>query len=100
MSYQIIYGRMEAKKRKKRFRIRSNIGKKNIAVISCGLVLLLLVLMLVFPGNISLLRELLLPGDAEITAQALENMAEVIAQGESLQTALEAFCRQIIGGGA
>lgn len=41
-------------------------------------------------------REVLLPGDPEITAAALETMAEDLREGESLRDALTAFCREIM----
>ena len=42
------------------------------------------------------LLELLLPGDPEVTATALERLVETVSEGESIQTALTEFCREII----
>ena len=41
-------------------------------------------------------RDVLLPGDPEITANALQNMTDNLRSGESLLDAVTAFCREII----
>jgi hypothetical protein len=46
------------------------------------------------------LRDLLLPGDEEITASALEGMVSDLRAGEPVREAVEAFCREILAGGA
>ena len=43
-----------------------------------------------------LLRELLIPGDPEITVAAMETMADNLKEGMTLQTAVEAFCMEIL----
>ena len=98
MSYRIIYGRTEVNKKKRIFWKRIKFGNR-IVVVLCS-VILLIVFMTCFPGNINILRELLLPGDADVTSQALENMVDHIVQGDSVQAALVTFCRKIIGGAA
>lgn len=45
------------------------------------------------------LRDLLLPGDPEVTATALERLVEAVSEGEAIQTALTEFCREIIDHG-
>lgn len=44
-------------------------------------------------------RNLLLPGDAAVTAAALEDLAGNLQQGESLMDAITVFCRSIIANG-
>lgn len=41
-------------------------------------------------------RDVLLPGDPEVTASALQNMTDGLRSGESLLDAVTAFCREII----
>lgn len=41
-------------------------------------------------------RDILLPGDPEITATALQNMTDGLRSGESLLDAVTTFCREII----
>ena len=45
-------------------------------------------------------RDLVLPGDAEVTAAALEGMVCDLRDGEPMGEALEAFCREILAGGS
>lgn len=45
-------------------------------------------------------RDLLLPGDEDITAAALEGIVSDLRAGEPLGEALETFCKEIIAGGA
>lgn len=44
-------------------------------------------------------QNLLLPGDAAVTAAALESLAKNLQQGESLMDAITVFCRNIIAHG-
>lgn len=45
-------------------------------------------------------RHLLFPGDPQVTAGALEGMAEKLKKGSSVMDAITAFCREVIGNGA
>ena len=49
-----------------------------------------------FPEAGISLRDYLLPGDGAVTAQALQNMASDLREGESLSDAVTAFCQQIL----
>ena len=49
-----------------------------------------------FPGAESLLRELLLPGDAAVTAAAWEDLTLELRSGQPIGSAVENFCREII----
>ena len=39
---------------------------------------------------------MLLPGDAAVTASALEDLARDLREGEKLSFALESFCKKVI----
>ncbi len=45
-------------------------------------------------------RHLLFPGDPQVTAAALEGLAEDLQQGSSVMDAITAFCRDVINNGA
>ena len=40
--------------------------------------------------------QFLLPGDPSVTAAALDNMTNSLQEGETLQEAITAFCREIL----
>lgn len=61
----------------------------------CMLLFLLLVNTFWIQGK-QALRELLLPGDAAVTASALEDLARDLREGEKLSFALESFCKKVI----
>lgn len=65
-----------------------------------GMMAAVLAFALMIPGGRLWLRDLILPGDEEITAAALENMVGELRSGEPVGEALEAFCREILAGGA
>lgn len=65
-----------------------------------GMIAAVLAFALMIPGGRLWLRDLILPGDEEITAAALENMVGELRSGEPVGEALEAFCREILAGGA
>lgn len=44
-------------------------------------------------------QEVLLPGDPEVTAMALEGLVEDLRQGDTLGQAIKAFCEEIIANG-
>lgn len=65
-----------------------------------GLSVAVLAVSLLVPRGRLWVRNLLLPGDEEITVAALEGMVEDLRDGEPLGEAVESFCREIIAGGA
>lgn len=65
-----------------------------------GMIAAVLAFAMMIPGGRLWLRDLILPGDEEITAAALENMVGELRSGEPVGEALEAFCREILAGGA
>lgn len=44
-------------------------------------------------------KHLLFPGDPDVTALALEGLAENLQQGSSVMDAITVFCREVIGNG-
>ena len=67
---------------------------------SVGTVTAILAIALMVPQGRSWFRDLLLPGDEEVTAAALEGMVSDLRDGQSIGEALETFCKEIIAGGA
>lgn len=49
-----------------------------------------------WPRGAELLREILIPGDPDITVMALEAFAQELQEGEKLSGAFEAFCHRIM----
>ena len=89
MSYSIQY---ETKKHP--WQKRHN-HRKIIIAIGCFCMILLLMgyLRIGKMGN-------LLPGDPNVTAQALENMTDSLSSGERLKDAIVTFCQEILDHGA
>ena len=94
MGYRITYENGVI--RKEPLRLRNSQWKQ--WGLGCTAVALAVALML--PGGRLWLRDLILPGDEEITASALEGMVSDLRAGEPVGDALEAFCREILAGGA
>ena len=91
MSYQIIYSPEKNEKYPAAVPSRKRWG---------GAVLVVVALLAVFTafmvGGRSEWKEILLPGDPEVTAQSLEILAEDIRGGESVKEAVAAFCVRIM----
>ena len=51
-----------------------------------------------WPEGREVLMEILLPGDPEVTWNALETMATQLRSGEAIGDAVMAFCREIVAG--
>lgn len=49
-----------------------------------------------WPEGREALRDLLIPGDPEITAEAFSTLVTEVREGEDLSEAVAAFCREII----
>ena len=66
-----------------------------------GLALLLAAVLMLcsHPSVRKTAMELLIPGDRQVTWQALETMAEELRRGEPLGEAAEAFCLEILSHG-
>lgn len=62
-----------------------------------GIVLTLLMIgILVNPNYRSIVKEILIPGDAEVTVKAVETLAQNLKDGVSIQNAVTAFCAEIL----
>ena len=72
--------------------------RKNRAGIVATMVIILLVLCAITIKTIGLewVQEVLLPGDPDITAAALEKMAADLKEGEGIVEAFKTFCEDII----
>lgn len=86
MAYKISYGQEPKTKRKP--------GGKWIA----GLVLLALGILARLMRWDEQLRQLLIPGNAAVTAAAFENMLAQLKQGQTVIEAFGGFCREVIQG--
>lgn len=73
-------------------------GRFPVMLGACLLAFLLLVNGL-WPRGAQMLRELLLPGNPSVTVAALEDFAQELKAGETLESALESFCRKVIDDG-
>jgi len=83
MGYRIVYGR-----NKRRFRQLKKRGKTlMLSIVVC----VVLIIAGYFGG-----AKLLLPGDPDVSATALENMVDSVQGGEKISDAIVAFCREII----
>jgi len=49
-----------------------------------------------WPEGMDVLKSVLIPGEQTVTEQALSEMVAGLQEGEHLEDALTAFCRQII----
>ncbi len=74
---------------------KENTPKLAVMTAICMLFFLLLVNTFWLQGK-EALQKLLLPGDASVTASALEDLAQDLREGENLSYALESFCRKIL----
>ncbi len=65
-----------------------------------GICLLLFLLLVngLWPRGAEVLRELLLPADAAVTAAALEDLAVELKAGEAVSSALTSLCRKLFQG--
>lgn len=73
-------------------------SKKNWTGMTAGILVLLLVFgaMTIKTVGLEWVQEVLLPGDPDVTAAALENMVEDLKDGNSFGEAVTAFCKEIM----
>lgn len=90
MSYRVEYEPV-----KKVRNVEKRVVRVPALTASCLLLFLLLVNGFWSQGR-EVLREILLPGDAAVTAAALEEFAQELKMGEPLGDAVEGFCRTVI----
>ena len=53
-----------------------------------------------WPEGRAVLRDVLVPGDPDVTLHGLETLARELREGESFSDAVTAFCREVIDGAA
>ena len=85
MGYTICYDR-NSNQKTKRFNLKRILSAAIVTIFIIGI-------------SVSIhgsFRELLLPGNADVTEQALHNLAENMRTGVKVQDALAAFCNEII----
>ena len=92
MAYRIKYNLVGPDRQKPRKKKRTG---AIVTVLAIGGLLVIAIHLLYLPWP----QKLLLPGDAAVTAAALEGLAENLQQGESLMDAITCFCRNIIANG-
>jgi hypothetical protein len=83
MGYRIVYGKQE---------------KKIISLRKVGLAVAAIVMsaMLLWPSSRNVIQEVILPGDADVTAAALQHLVAGLGDGQNLGEAVTAFCQEII----
>ena len=94
MGYRIDYGQTS----RKRYTAPSGAGR--LAAMTGGCLLAFVLLTNAFwPAGRAVLRELLIPGDPEVTAGAFDTLIAQVRSGEDVADAMEAFCREILTDG-
>ena len=91
MAYKIEYGTGVAEKKTLQPRKR-----RRLPLTAGVLCVFLLMTLLCWPKGRTALREVVLPGDAEVTADALQGLASDLRAGQGVSDAVTAFCQQII----
>lgn len=92
MGYRIEYDAGESKRKPVRSR---KWNMKSLAVMASAVTL---VITLSLPAGRKWVRELVLPGDADVTSAALTALLDDLRAGEEFSAAVETFCVQIISG--
>lgn len=91
MGYRIDYGQPSDRK----YPVLSS--RRPLPALLCGaLALFVLLTSLYWPEGREALRDLLIPGDAAVTAEAFAAMLENVRAGEDVQDAVTVFCREIL----
>lgn len=93
MGYRITYDNGVAKKEVIRAQ-RVNWKKWGVVAASAAFAVTLMV-----PQGRLWLRDLILPGDEDVTAAALEGIVTDLRSGEPLGEAVDTFCKEILAGG-
>lgn len=93
MSYRIVYGEEPARWKPNRLR-----PGRVAAYTAVCLILFCSLTIKLWPAGAEVLQEVFLPGDAKVTRQALEHMADNLKAGEAIGDAVAVFCREIVDG--
>lgn len=92
MSYEIKYDSIACPKPKRKLPVRQAAAIILVAACLAGA-------LAVKSVGLSWVKQVLLPGDPEVTAAALEHMVNDLRGGDSLWSAVNAFCREIVENG-
>lgn len=63
---------------------------------AAGLLLVCLLVRLLWPASMDKLRQMLIPGDPEVTGRAASEMVSQLHEGVPVGDAVQAFCREIL----
>lgn len=80
-------------------RMEKRIVRVPALAVLCFLLFLLMVNCM-WPQGSAVLRKVIFPGDIAVTVAALDELAETLQNGASLQNALYAFCQSVIREGS
>lgn len=100
MGFQISYGNDPVITYRKSEEKPMQFRKSRLLKCVCVCFFALLFVCCLIPQVRGWLVHLLLPGDSELTARALENMVFAIEEGIPVREAMVSFCKEIIGGAA
>lgn len=90
MGYRVEYEPMEKRK------VEEKKSRRVPALTAAFLLFFFLLVHAFWPRGREVLGEILWPGDAAVTAAALEQFAQELRMGQPLGDAVEGFCREII----
>ena len=92
MGYRVEYGQDSNQEK-----AAGRLGR--ILVLTVILFVMFLVLVNLFwPQGAAMVRQALIPGDAAVTVGALEGLAQDLKAGDSIEAALQSFCRTVLEG--
>lgn len=91
MSYRIVY---EMGGGYRKYKQRVGRGKWGLVILSVTIFACLL-----FYGMKTVPRDVFLPGNAQVTGQALDHMVENLGSGLTIDDVFAAFCREIVSDG-
>ena len=92
MNYKIEYGCGVVKQK------NHTVLKLKLKPLLISAIILCAAALFIWPNGRILVRDLLLPGDEAVTAAALTGLVHDLKDGQSIEAAVEVFCREIIAG--
>ena len=93
MGYRIEYDSGAGK-----YEIRKNNPFLGPALFGCTVGLLLTLIFTFWEAGGDYIRDALIPGENQVTLEALETLSQRLRQGESFQDSVAAFCTEILHG--
>lgn len=94
MGYRIEYNGAVVKRKK------VHISRRIVRRISAGVAAVLMTAILLWPAGRRCVRDILLPGDEDVTAAALSGLVEDLSAGKPVGEAVHTFCVEIVAGDA